>query len=398
MTDAFRTYADNLVDGSRHGFEWPQWLEKRAWDVKSLLAEHESELATLRGKVDLVCGGPPCQGFSFLGKRERDDVRNQLIYPYVNFVRLLAPNFVLLENVRGFDVPHGKKARAARQGRDKGRRRRSYSEILFSLLEDDYHLDAVLVQATDFGVPQKRERYFLAGIKKGTAYAEGLEECWASFELASVRGPFLAERRLPDVPVTTRQALADLEAGADLSRTEPYIRDEDLREPSGFSQIAWRPPRGRPTAYQSLMRRGLNGQAPTSLRLARHSAATTARFKTILEQCERGKRLDEAVRAGFGLAKVRVVPLDPNLPAHTITTLPDDLIHYSEPRILTVRESARLQSFPDWYDFRGKYTTGGAERRRECPRYTQVGNAVPPLIAEAWGIALRRRLHRPKRR
>jgi DNA (cytosine-5)-methyltransferase 1 len=81
--------------------------------------------------------------------------------------------------------------------------------------------------------------------------------------------------------------------------------------------------------------------------------------------------------------------MDPNSPAPTLTTLPDDVLHYSEPRILAVRESARLQSFPDWFVFSGKYTTGGPQRTKECPRYTQVGNAVPPLFAGAMGLALK---------
>lgn len=76
-------------------------------------------------------------------------------------------------------------------------------------------------------------------------------------------------------------------------------------------------------------------------------------------------------------------------PAPTITTLPDDILHYCDPRILTVREYARLQSFPDWFVFKGKYTTGGDRRTKECPRYTQVGNAVPPLLALAIARALR---------
>jgi site-specific DNA-cytosine methylase len=75
--------------------------------------------------------------------------------------------------------------------------------------------------------------------------------------------------------------------------------------------------------------------------------------------------------------------------SHTLTTLPDDLLHYSEPRILSVRECARLQSFPDWYAFRGKYTTGGHLRVKQCPRYTQVGNAVPPFVAESLGRLIR---------
>jgi DNA (cytosine-5)-methyltransferase 1 len=68
--------------------------------------------------------------------------------------------------------------------------------------------------------------------------------------------------------------------------------------------------------------------------------------------------------------------------------MPDDLIHYSEPRTLTVRENARLQSFPDWYSFQGKYTTGGHLRKKEVPRFTQVANAVPPLVARAIGEML----------
>jgi DNA (cytosine-5)-methyltransferase 1 len=63
-------------------------------------------------------------------------------------------------------------------------------------------------------------------------------------------------------------------------------------------------------------------------------------------------------------------------------------LHYGQPRILTVRESARLQSFPDWFRFRGKFTTGGHMRTKECPRYTQVGNAVPPLLGRAIGQAV----------
>ena len=70
--------------------------------------------------------------------------------------------------------------------------------------------------------------------------------------------------------------------------------------------------------------------------------------------------------------------------------MPDDLIHYSEPRTLTVRENARLQSFPDWYTFHGKYTSGGDRRRKEVPRFTQVANAVPPLVAEAIGLTISR--------
>ena len=72
--------------------------------------------------------------------------------------------------------------------------------------------------------------------------------------------------------------------------------------------------------------------------------------------------------------------------------MPDDLLHYDEPRTLTVRENARLQTFPDWFEFKGKYTTGGHLRRSEVPRFTQVANAVPPLLAEQLGAMLLEKL------
>jgi DNA (cytosine-5)-methyltransferase 1 len=98
--------------------------------------------------------------------------------------------------------------------------------------------------------------------------------------------------------------------------------------------------------------------------------------------------MDRTSLARYGLNKQRIHPMSPTEPAPTITTLPDDVLHYEEPRILTVRECARLQSFPDWFRFRGKFTTGGNMRTKECPRYTQVGNAVPPHLGMMIGLAI----------
>jgi len=129
-------------------------------------------------------------------------------------------------------------------------------------------------------------------------------------------------------------------------------------------------------------------QKPNSLRMANHREATKIKFIKVLKTCPKGRALSKEDRERFNMKKQCFTPLHPNQIAKTVTTLPDDLLHYSEPRILTVRENARLQSFPDWFDFQGKYTTGGARRKEECPRYTQVGNAVPPLMAEALGTLI----------
>src|SRR5690606_22213764 len=104
--------------------------------------------------------------------------------------------------------------------------------------------------------------------------------------------------------------------------------------------------------------------------------------------CTPGGSLSDKDKDLIGTKKHSICGLDQNKPSRTLTTLPDDILHYKEPRILTVRESARIQSFPDDYEFTGKYTTGGTSRTKKCPRYTQVGNAVPPLLGEAIGKVL----------
>jgi DNA (cytosine-5)-methyltransferase 1 len=161
-------------------------------------------------------------------------------------------------------------------------------------------------------------------------------------------------------------------------------------ECDGFEEIAYGAAR---TSYQVVMRDGHVG-APSDLRLARHRPEIRERFASIIRACREDGRLNTTissdVRKAHGLKKMAIRVLDPLSAAPTITSLPDDLLHYSEPRTLTVRENARLQTFPDWFAFRGKYTTGGDRRRREVPRFTQVANAVPPLLAEQIGSVLLR--------
>lgn len=378
QADAFTSYKSNFLDGDRHSFAWPEWLEQRPWDVTRLLADHATELRQLRGKVDLVCGGPPCQGFSFSGLRNPRDPRNQLFRRYVNFVELVRPKFLLLENVPGFRVAHGKKA----QGRsDRGPK--SYAQKLRSLLEPTYVLDDCLVRSSRYGVPQVRDRYFAVGVRKGLGFTRGDE--WAASLIEDTRSRFLATKGLPSRGVSARAALSDLEIAS--RPLVPYERDSTCNSPTGFTQVEYRAPRSA-NRFVSLMRRGLSDAPPSSLRLPRHTTEVARRFTQIHKSFPKGRNLNAAAREHLGLTKLRIVPLCPDRPAQTVTTLPDDLLHYSEPRILTVRECARLQSFPDWFLFHGKYTTGGHRRAKECPRYTQVGNAVPPLVSEAWGYAL----------
>jgi DNA (cytosine-5)-methyltransferase 1 len=143
------------------------------------------------------------------------------------------------------------------------------------------------------------------------------------------------------------------------------------------------------------MRNGkkLKNKIADSHRFANHKQVTIERFEFILKNAKANKNISEELKKKFNLKKRTIVPLCPNSPAPTLTTLPDDYIHYCEPRILTVREYARIQSFPDDYEFKGKYTTGGDRRKIDVPRYTQIGNAIPPLFAEQAGIVLKEMLN-----
>jgi DNA (cytosine-5)-methyltransferase 1 len=382
---AFDTFSTNFVSNSPspdRAFEWPAWLEQRAWGIDDLLAQHAAQLRQLRGTVDVLAGGPPCQGFSFAGRRDEDDPRNRLFEKYVEAVDAIRPAALILENVPGMRVVH-RRANVVEVPFGPAPKKRSfYDKLAESLDAIGYAVEAVLVDASRFGVPQRRSRLIAIGVRKElTEWLDGgIARIFALLEEA--REAQLLELGLGEA-ISAADAISDLEiAGTEL---RPCNDPESGR---GFLEGR----RGEPISnYQRLMRGEGNG-VPNSMRLARHRDDVRERFARILAECRRGVRMDDESRRSYGLKKHRIYPMSASAPAPTITTLPDDVLHYSEPRILTVRESARLQSFPDWFQFKGKYTTGGDRRTKECPRYTQVGNAVPPYLARAIGGALGRAL------
>ena len=129
---------------------------------------------------------------------------------------------------------------------------------------------------------------------------------------------------------------------------------------------------------------------PNSHSFAHHTTDKVECFKNLIGNYPlRGKRIDGKAREGWGIRQRGITVLDPHSVSPTITGMPDDYLHYKEPRIMTVRECARIQSFPDWYEFKSKYTTGGKLRKVEVPRYSQVGNAIPPLFAHQAGEVLK---------
>jgi len=377
---AFSTLKHNMIDGKYAHFNWPKWLPQKSTTIQELLKQYPAELSGLNGKVDLIAGGPPCQGFSLAGMRNSKDPRNKLSHEYIKMVDIIRPKYLLLENVRGFSA-------AFSNGKGESKKK-PHSEIVKAAIEKlGYRVFTSLVNCQEFGVPQQRTRFIMMGVRNDLPLGN-----MEPFELLNeIRLPFLKDKGLPLRPVTVKEAICDLET----TRTECSLIEYSGESPKGFKQLAYIPPKNL-TDFQILMRKGLNGSQPNSMRLARHKASTCEKFKLIHEICRPGYVLNSHEREKIGTRKQAICVLDPQRPSKTLTTLPDDLLHYKEPRILTVRESARIQSFPDDFDFKGKYTTGGKERTKECPRYTQVGNAVPPLLGEALGELLTRIASRNK--
>ncbi|WP_080428836.1 DNA cytosine methyltransferase [Burkholderia ubonensis] len=359
---AFSTLKANLLDkDGKFKYSWPRWLPRQPIGIASLLSEYSEELIGLSGKVDLLVGGPPCQGFSMAGRRQHDDPRNQLFNYYIDLVKVVKPKIVLIENVRGFTMDFSV-----------GEEVTNYAETLRGMLADEYVVYDRLIDVSRFGVPQARTRYFVIAIKSSLSTAN-------PFQLLDEKASSFLRVLGITAPVSAASAISDLEI------TRCGI--EPSRDTEGFNQIAYARPL---TRYQKLM----NGSnvIPNDLRLARHSREIAERFQKIIDLSHAEGRLNKNINADlrerFGIKKKALRVLDPDRPSPTITSMPDDLIHYHEPRTLTVRENARLQSFPDWYSFHGKYTTGGHRRKKEVPRFTQVANAVPPLMARAIGEML----------
>jgi len=354
---AFETLQHNLINRKKH-FSWPKWFPVGAHDIDEVLANYRTELHGLKSEVDLVVGGPPCQGFSVNGRRKEGDRRNRLVESYVSFIGLVKPKLLFFENVRGFDMEFMKNGSGT-----------VYSDQVSRRLKKlGYDVHAEIVNFGDYGVPQRRLRFILVGTLKGKA--------WEFFEhLRDGKDAFLKGKGLR-AKRTVSQAISDLER----QHGETVCPDSKNFKSGRYARSK--------NHYQKLMRAECALKIPDSHRFPKHRKEIIDRFEEILKSAPRNKQLSGDLRSKYDLKKRSITPLDESCVCPTITSLPDDYIHYAEPRVLTVRECARIQSFPDDFEFRGKYTSGGDRRAKEVPRYTQIGNAIPPLFAEMAGLAL----------
>lgn len=357
--DAFATLKYNLIDKGEH-FQWPSWLPVKECDINILLKEHAQDLKSLQGKVTLVAGGPPCQGFSMAGKRDKNDQRNKLVKSYIKFIKLVVPQVIVFENVHGFTINF--------KGKKGTKQYSSYVERALKRL--GYKTTHQIVDMSEYGIPQNRKRFILVAMRDYSP-----KEVFSILE--NTKYSFCKSKGISCF-TSIKDAISDLKKG------HGTLPSPDTK---GFSAGIYGPVQ---SGYQRLMRTGIEatGLLADSHRFVNHRKETIKLHEELLEKAPVGKRITPDDHIVENLNRRGVTVLDANAQAPTITSIPDELVHYEEPRILTVREHARIQSFPDWFEFKGKYTSGGKRRKQEVPRYTQVGNAVPPLFAEQIGLAI----------
>ncbi len=287
-----------------------------------------------RRDLDIVIGGAPCQGFSLIGKRALEDSRNQLVYHYVRLVMELRPKYFVFENVKGLTI---------------GTHRRFLKEIIETFRQGGYDIaaDYQVLNAADYGVPQDRHRLFLMGARAGLplpAYPQ------------------------PTGRTSVGQAIRDIPDAE--SFPELWVRDwtkAKFGKPSNYAAFL----RGKKDDPQDFSyRRCFDSSVLTGSLLTEHTALSRKRFAATapgdVEPISRFKKLAldglcNTLRAGTASDRGAFTSPRP--------------IHPTVPRVITVREAARLHSYPDWFRFHMTKWHG----------FRQIGNSVPPLLARAVG-------------
>lgn len=371
---AYATFKQNLVGDKahyNHFKDWPKWLSKTPHSIEEVLDDPSvrTQLESLNGKIALVAGGPPCQGFSVAGARNGNDPRNLLVFRQVDAIRLIRPLFCIVENVGGF-------ARKFVSQPIDGMNV-SIADAAKKEIENlGYNVGVVKINAADYGVPQIRERVIIFGILKDFA---GKLDASKLFENA-LKVVGIEQRQELSLPtdryVNIEEALSDLSGSK-------VVADPEFPK---YKTVKYLSPK---TAYQFFMRKNMEKDVPNCHRFNNHNEKAVALYKKALETQPAGRLSKQFLYENNCHSNKRFV-LDVKRPSSTLTTAPEELIHYKHPRVVTLREMARLQSFPDDFDFLGRYTLNGPSRGVDVPRNAQIGNAIPPLVGRALGRAIER--------
>lgn len=387
-----------------------------------------------KGSIDLVSGGPPCQSFSMAGLRDRHNERNTLPWEFAKFVGMIQPKIVLLENVSGI----------LRAFSDHGEKYYAWHEVAKAFAKVGYIPLCLHVNAKNVGVAQNRPRFIMIGLRedvhknysthsKDINLLNALKISKLFFdEISKGNSPEIGTIRCFDIDkdrflfvegalknllsysfgeyVSVEEAIDDLRSPNLKCSSYVNLLNEHLCNVHSLSQKKFLNHELRANGPKVRARFRLNQV------LNKLDMINARELKRYIKYQENSKLDNELLNL---LAKYWLLDVDgkqlknespkqikdlleklrtfkhsqralvKHRPAPAVLGSPDDTSHYHESesaqRTLTVRELARIQSFPDWFEFKSKVTTGGQCRKHEVPQYTQVGNAVPPLLGEALG-------------
>lgn len=330
-------------------------------DIRELSGDSIRAAASLGSReIDAVVGGPPCQGFSLIGHRVLEDPRNALVMQFLRIVIELRPRLFLMENVPGMAV---------------GKQTQLLTELLERFERAGYRvrLPYRTLVATSYGVPQTRERLFLIGARPNVPLPDYPESTTILARPADSKRPTMPKLLLDDLPAcpTVADAISDL---PDVECFEPLFDSDELRICLSGGSLYARQMRGEAVdpgdrSHPRLAQRCLL----TGCLRARHTELSRRRFAATrpgsTEPISRFYRLAldgvcNTLRAGTASERGAFTAPRPIHPVH--------------PRCITVREAARLHSYPDWFRFHRTIWHG----------FRQIGNSVPPLLARAVAIPL----------
>jgi len=320
-------------------------------DISSLKSSELLQAVKDKGystDIDLIAGGPPCQGFSHIGKRQIDDPRNSLVFEYVRIIREIKPKYFIFENVPGIAS---------------GKHKQFLEELISEFEQVGYSIEKPfkILDASLFGAPQKRKRLILVGSRKDVrkaVYPESTHVDFASSDLP------LFEANLKSLS-TAGDAIEDLEQHPAFIGEDKGIQ-ENVLDYSGFRESFSFDPKGE---YSLCHKRNVDRVVYGHIG-SNHTEKSVNRFKETppgeVEKISRFFKLAingqcNTLRAGTASDKGAFTAPRP--------------IHYSIPRCITVREAARLHTFPDWFRFHNTIWHG----------FREIGNAVIPFLSKALG-------------
>jgi DNA (cytosine-5)-methyltransferase 1 len=388
--------------------------------------------------VDLVSGGPPCQSFSMAGLRKKDCDKNSLPWEFAKFVGMIQPKFVVLENVSGI----------LRAFKEDGISYHAWFEVAKVFAGKGYIPLCLHINARLAGIPQNRPRFIMIGIREdiyhGISTSFNNEEdllfspCIELFNKiktgknvdiknyhcfdATAKKDFdlfnnsFISSLVGKKEVSVKEAIHDLRLN-NSSRKSNFVSKLNQQftpilnralskanhEPRNNSNLVKR----RFRIYQVIQKCSQDASKQIFNILQGKSTDLCDITWDVLKKHEYLSEQNEYIKFQTKIDLIRYLlqhstkkrtqrALDATGPAPAALSIPDDICHYDvhELRTLTVREMARIQSFPDSFVFRSKVTTGGKARRFEVPQYTQVGNAVPPLLGLRIGESIIELLHR----